>query len=693
MHNVLHSMLLVSILALPSHAGEAFSLVSDGQTATVFVPVGEPDYVRLAAEDLVSDTQKITDRQPHIVRREAECGPASVVLASLNRPDSAALLERLAPRFGDALKGKWEAYRVEAVATPAGPRLLIAGSDERGTMFGLYAFVEQYLGVDPLYYWADRPPKARPTLAWESVQLKAGEPTFRFRGWFVNDEDLLSEFRLDGGERHIDYAYYQHVMSPSVSARVFEAALRLQMNLVIPSSFVDIRNPAEARLIDDATRRGLFVTMHHIEPLGVSGFAFKNYWKDRGETVPFAITKHADKFREIWTDYARRWAKYSPQVIWQLGLRGIGDRPVWVADPGAPKSDEGRGRLISDAMATQWEIIRSVDPRPQPLATTTLWMEGAALHAAGHLKFPEGIAVIFSDNSPGWQLQPDFYDVPRQPGRPYGVYYHHQLWSEGPHLVQAVSPQKTHEILQQVVERGSNYYAILNASNVRPFVLGLDASARMLRDFPAFDPDQFLTAWCQARFGSEARAAEAAYRGHFASFVADAKTNRRALLDGKLLHLGIDESQSLLARLAKQPVSGSKKLKAVPAKDLLKELRPQLERTQLAGADARRIASALQDGDRAFFESNFLAQHKIMLGLLQWAVHVAEASCAMEDQDQNALLQSLKTANDALALIGEGKALATRGEFADWYRGDRKMNCDRLIDLTAKLLAAAKQMP
>ena len=35
-------------------------------------------------------------------------------------------------------------------------------------------------------------------------------------------EILLTEFRLDGGERRIDYPYYHRVISPSVSARVFE---------------------------------------------------------------------------------------------------------------------------------------------------------------------------------------------------------------------------------------------------------------------------------------------------------------------------------------------------------------------------------------------------------------------------------------------------------------------------------------
>lgn len=404
------------------------------------VPASEPEYVRLAAEDLASDVKKITGKSLAIVERQPASGDY-VFLGSINRPDSAAMLGQLVPTAVGALRGKWEAYRVHSVGLAPDKRaLVIAGSDERGTMFGLYAFIEKYLGVDPLYFWTDREPKPHERLAWDSVALAADEPTFRFRGWFINDEDLLSEWHLDGGHRDIDYGFYERVISPKASAAIFESMLRLGYNLVIPASFVDIRNPDEARLIDEASRRGLFVSMHHVEPMGVSGFAFKNYWRDRGEDVPFSFFRHRDKFETIWRDYAARWAKY-PNVIWQLGLRGIADRPVWVSDPSAPKTDEGRGKLISDAIALQWDIVRSVDKRPEPLATTTLWMEGAQLHEQGHLQFPPELMAIFSDNSPGWQLQRDFYEVPRQPGRRYGIYYHMALWSVGPHLAQAVSPE------------------------------------------------------------------------------------------------------------------------------------------------------------------------------------------------------------------------------------------------------------
>jgi len=161
------------LASCPTAALADFELVSATKSGSVYVPASEPECVRLAAEDLVSDTQKITGRAPALVRRAEDCGANSAVLASLDRPESAALLQTLAPGFGDGLKGKWEAYRVETV----GSRLIIAGSDQRGTMFGLYAFIEKCLGVDPLYFWASRPPQKRATLAWDSVKICSGEPT------------------------------------------------------------------------------------------------------------------------------------------------------------------------------------------------------------------------------------------------------------------------------------------------------------------------------------------------------------------------------------------------------------------------------------------------------------------------------------------------------------------------------------
>ncbi len=664
-------------------------LAAPDRTATILVPASEPDCVVLAAEDLAGDVEAIAGRRPPLVRRLDDAAADCVVLVSVDRSESAQLLKTFAPALGKEIAGQWETYRVRTTAAEAGPvrrALVVAGSDVRGTMFGLYAFAEQCLGVDPLYFWADRPPQKRERLAFSEVRIAAGEPTFRYRGWFINDEDLLTEWYLDGGQRDIDYPYYDRVVSPKASARVFEALLRLQCNLVIPASFVNIRNPDEARLIEEATGRGLFVSMHHIEPMGVSGFGFLNYWRDKGEETPFSYTRHPEKFEIIWEDYARRWAAY-PNVIWQIGLRGIADRPVWASDPAAPESDAERGEMIASAMKKQWQIIRRVDPRPEPPVTTTLWMEGSRLHHQGHLTFPPGVAVIFSDNSPGWQLQPDFYEVQREAGRPYGVYYHQQLWGSGPHLVQGVSPQRMYGIFRQVVQRGSTHYAIMNVGNVREFIVGLDAAARMLRDFDSFDPDSFLSDWCRDRFGSAADAAERAYRKFFASYVIDDESGRREQLDGETLHTAERFLKTMIAGLKADkpsPFSNPEKIQ-----QRLAEVRRHRTALERAGAEAAPVLAQLEGAAKRLFENNLIAQYQILHGLLAWLEHCLEAGLALHQEQPADGLASLREAKTAFAEIRAGQALASRGIWQNWYRGDRKMNLGRAEETTETAIRLA----
>lgn len=673
--------------------GADFVLAGPAQCAKVVVAPGEPECVRLAADDLLADVKRITGQTLDVVRPDAitnmPTDRATVLLATVAEPSSAAWIERLDPESATALRNQWEAYRVRLLWPKPNsnrpPILLIAGSDERGTMFGLYAFIEQYLEVDPMQFWADRPPTRRTRLAWDSVELASNGPTVRYRGWFINDEDLLTEWRLDGGHRDIRYPFYDRVTSPKVSARVFEAMLRLRMNLVIPASFVDIRNPDERRLIDDATRRGLLVTQHHIESLGVSGFGYQNFWRDRGDDTPYSFIKYPDKFEAVWRHYATLWSKYGDRVVWQLGLRGIADQPVWAADPNAPKTAAARGRMISDAMRLQAEIVRSVDRRQNPPMTTTLWMEGAGLHEAGHLGFPPGVTVVFADNSPGWQMQRDFYEVERADDRHYGIYYHQALWGTGPHLVQGVSPHKIYDIFKQARQRDTDYYVMMNVSNVREFALGVDAAARMLWDFDQFDPDAHLAAWCRERFGPAAPKAEGCYRRLFESFVEDAERNERRLMDGEILHLGERVTRLLGERLAEgKPLVNSPQRLG----QKLAGIERQLADVLAAGRHADDVLARLEGADRRFFEINFVVQQRILAGLLEWTGHTLRAALCLADEDRPGAIEQLKSALTAMDRIAKAQALATTGRWQHWYRGDKKMNLPRARQTTEKLLEA-----
>jgi len=282
---------------------------------------------------------------------------------------------------------------------------------------------------------------------------------------------------------------------------------------------------------------GSLVSQHHVEPLGVSAFSYFNYWKKRGRDLKYSYFSHPAEVREVWRAYAAAWAKY-PNVIWQLGLRGIADRPMWLADPNTPQSDADRGRLISEAMAEQVKILDEVAPGKPRHLSTTLWAEGSTLNQSGLLSIPPETIVVFADNSPGWKWQADFYSTPRRAENRYGVYYHHALIGSGPHLAQVPSPTRTFTVMQAAVAHGAATYAISNVSNIREFVLGIDATAEMTWRMDDFDAERFLDDWVAARFSRNQKEIAAAYRAYFAAWRIHERQQVPFLMDGQMFGAG-----------------------------------------------------------------------------------------------------------------------------------------------------------
>ena len=689
-------------------APEEFVLVDKVRAATIYLPENTSAPVKMAVNDLISDVRKITGRELEITEK-ADNSMSQLMLFNLADPGQFEEAMALNPAL-DTLRGKWEAYVVQDIGSGRQKNLLIAGSDERATIFGIYHFIEEYLGVDPTYYWSGLEPAKQRRLAWNQVTITQNEPSFKFRGWFINDEDLLTEWVKGGGIRQIDYPYYGQVVAPEVIERVFESLIRLRFNLVIPASFVDIRNPAEERLVALASQRGLFVSMHHVEPMGVSAFAYRNYWKEKGEEPLFSFYSEPEKIIHTWQEYAKRWAKY-PNVIWQVGLRGIADRPMWMADPGVPQSDAERGAIISEAIQTQWKIIDTLDQRDNPPMTTTLWAEGAGLNQEGHLSFPDSLFIIFSDNSPGWKWQRDFYETNRNPANRYGVYYHHQLWGSGPHLAQAAPVEKTYEMFKKAMDHGASDYAIMNVSNVREFVLGVEASAAMLYDLPAFDPAGFLQSWFRDHFGEAGEDVQRVYESFFDSYQIHEKTTSPFLLDGQTRSFGLrllnrlkvqlnepERYRRILATEAKKTMEqtwGSRYLSDMhPAKDtppdaLLPHLQEQIKLLENVMPGITAAEERLTGDTLHFFQANLKAQHHILLGLNRWLEAVIQGGEAINAGDREAGKAYLEKAIGHLDEVGQGKAIASQGEkWEYWYRGDRKMNIAHVRGLTEHVLTS-----
>lgn len=88
------------------------------------------------------------------------------------------------------IDGQWESFISEVILSPlpgVERALVIAGSDLRGTVFGLYDVSEQ-MGVSPWWWFADVPARKQVGV-WAIGRRKVqGPPSIKYRGIFINDE-------------------------------------------------------------------------------------------------------------------------------------------------------------------------------------------------------------------------------------------------------------------------------------------------------------------------------------------------------------------------------------------------------------------------------------------------------------------------------------------------------------------------
>lgn len=349
-------------------------------------------------------------------------------------------------------------------------KLYFFGAGDLGVMWAIYTFCERELNIPPYYYFDGIEIERKSEFLIEN-KIVSDYPYTRFRGWFVNDEDLLSGF-MNKGERKIDYAFYKKVIDPALMEKIVETALRYRMNLLIPSTLVDVENPAEVKILDVAAKRGMYISQHHIEPLGVSHFGMRDFLNTHGyDGGDISFVTNRQGMEAAWRHYAEKWAKY-PRVIWQLGLRGNSDIPVWVSDKNVGESDEERGSLISDAIFTQYNIIKEA-VQGDIYTSMTVWMESANLLAKGVLELPQDTIIVFADIGASQMYGEDFFSVPRIEGKKYGVYYHAGYWNVGPHLAESLIPQKMEYCYSLARETKAGEYSVLNVANIKEFTFSI----------------------------------------------------------------------------------------------------------------------------------------------------------------------------------------------------------------------------
>lgn len=436
-----------------------FNAIKDNKLAKVKVLKGEKSWVRIASKDLEKDLkllQKDGNQKKKI--------NSTIFICSLEN-------KKAKIPSDVSLPTKKEGYSI----TIKSNEVYIVGYDDYGAMWGIYEFSDRFLGILPTYLFDQiYPEKVSDLTLEEQVYIDAPKKS-GIRGWFVNDEDYLSLFRYNGGKRNVPYTHFDHVMNVKNVDLVIETALRLKMNLIFPSTFNDLRSKDDAKIVKRCAMRGLYISQHHCEPCGVSGYASENYIKDKKLCGTNSFITNRAVMEEIWSHYVKLWAKHD-RVVYQLGLRGKADQAIWTMDKSVAKDMQKAGEIISEAIKVQYDIVQR-ENKGKGLCSATFWREAAEMYNKGYLKIPKGVQIVFSDLGLNCMWADDFYQNEYNKDTDYGVYYHAGYWP-GQHCCESFMPQKMQYFMAQAYNDKSIGYALLNVANIKEFTRSITCFAK-----------------------------------------------------------------------------------------------------------------------------------------------------------------------------------------------------------------------
>jgi hypothetical protein len=477
-----------SVAALPGNylaatPGKAdFALVDQHSQALILVDEQDHKGVLRAVNSLQRDIQRVSGRQLSI----SHSGRAKqlLIIGSLGK---SALLDQLVSSGKldvSAIAGKWDAFQIQLISQPlpgVEQALVIAGSDKRGTIYGIYDLAET-LGVSPWYWWADVPPKQQPQLYIKAGTAFHDAPKVKYRGIFLNDEHpALTNWVTEKFGGYNSQFYLQ----------VFELLQRLKANFLWPAMWNNAFADDDWQNAVLADEMGIVMSNSHHEPM----LRADKEWNRYGEG-PWEYSTNRDNIFKFWQHGAKRHKNL--ESIFTLGMRGQEDEPM---------SEGDNIELLQQIVADQRQILRDTFTE-QPIESVpqvwALYKEVQGFYERG-MRVPDDVTLLWADDNFGnIRRLPAASERNRSGGA--GVYYHFD-YVGAPRSYRWLNTVPLAKIWQQM-DLARQYQAdriwIVNVGDLKPMEFPIDFFLRMAWNPEAFNADnlpQFATDWASQQFG------------------------------------------------------------------------------------------------------------------------------------------------------------------------------------------------
>ena len=466
-------------------ASNQFVLVNEGKSAPFLVDSMDDRGVLHAVNDLQNDIKKVSEDLPVLFKNIVPKNKQLLVIGTVGKSIFIDKLLKSAKISTADIVGKREKFIIQTVLNPfpgVDEALVIAGSDKRGTIYGIYELSEQ-IGVSPWYYWADVPVYKHKNISINRGTYTAGEPAVEYRGIFLNDEaPALTDWCVSnfGGFNH---KFYE---------KVFELILRLKGNFLWPAmwgkAFYD-DDPMNATIADEY---GVIIGTSHHEPMGRAHVEWSRYGKGK-----WNYDTNPDVLKKFWTDGFKRLG--SNESVVTVGMRGDGDEPM---------SEKSNIQLLEKIVTDQRNIISDISKKdasetPQVWA---LYKEVQDYYDKG-MRVPDDITLLLCDDNWGNVRKLPVIDAPKRKGG-YGMYYHFDYVGDPRNYkwLNTVQIERTWEQMHLTYELGVNKLWIVNVGDIKP----MEYPISFFLDY-AWNPQKWNAGnlnehtvnWCKQQFGEK----------------------------------------------------------------------------------------------------------------------------------------------------------------------------------------------
>ena len=414
--------------------------LNKGNRVTIGVADNEQRGVLRAAKNLSVDLKAVCGADVSLGNI-----PSSTIVAGT--VGSSKIIDEMAKnRVFDAkmLKGKREMY----VITVTDGQVVIAGSDRRGTIFGIYELSRQ-LGVSPWYYWADVPTEHHSEVFLHKGTYTDGEPAVRYRGLFLNDEApcLTSWVKNTFGTDYGDHRFYE---------KVFELILRLKGNFMWPAMWGWAFYADDPENLKTADEMGIMMGTSHHEPMARN---HQEYARDRKGWGAWNYNTNQKNLDRFFREGIER-MKGTDDVV-TIGMRGDGDEAM---------SAEADTKLMELIVKNQRQIIADVTKRPakETPQVWALYKEVLDYYDKG-MKVPDDVLILLCDDNWGnVRRVPNALERKHKGG--WGLYYHVDYVGapRNSKWLNVTPSQNMWEQLSLAYNNGIDRMWILNVGDLKP---------------------------------------------------------------------------------------------------------------------------------------------------------------------------------------------------------------------------------